>query len=149
MRPARPARPAHGLSLLEALIAATVLVLGLVGLMRMQAQLVTASTDAQLRYTAMQLADEHLNLVRIDPANAACYTLPATGTCGSAAATAHTTAWAARVAQALPGTVSSSVSLNTSTHRMQVSIGWTGRQAQSAGAARDPRLLTVETDVRR
>jgi type IV pilus assembly protein PilV len=132
----------HGISLLEALIAALILSVGLIGLVRMQSKMVSASTDAQLRYTAVQLADEHLNLVRVDSANAACYTLPAAGACNSAAAAAHTTEWAARVSASLPGTVTRSVALNAATGQLSVSIGWTSRQAT------DPRLLNVVTDVR-
>lgn len=135
-------RPASGISMIEALIAGLILSAGLIGLMRMQSQLVSASTDAQLRYSAVQLADEHLNVVRIDSANAACYTLPQTGACASAAATAYTSDWSARVAASLPGTVTRTVTLNAATGRMTVSIGWTARN----GA--DPRLLNVETDVR-
>jgi len=160
MRAARPTPPAHGrtrrrpacqptrgVSLLEAMVAALILSVGLIGLMRMQSQLVSASTDAQLRYTAVQLADEHLNLVRVDSANAACYTLPPVGACNMPAAAAHTTSWAARVAGSLPGTVTTEVVHDAGTGRMTVRIGWSGRQG-AEGQPRDDRLLAVETDVR-
>lgn len=145
--PTAARRVPRGISLLEALVAALILTVGLIGLMRMQSQLVSASTDAQLRYTAVQLADEHLNLVRVDSANAACYTLPPAGSCSVPAAAAHTTAWATRVAGSLPGSVTTAVLLDAATGRMTVRIGWSGRQG-AAGQPRDDRLLAVETDVR-
>jgi type IV pilus assembly protein PilV len=135
-------RRQRGISLIDALIAMAILSFGLIGMTRMQGRMVSAATDAQLRTTAMQLADELLNTVLVDTANAACYTLPQAGACGSAAAAARTTEWASRVAGGLPGSVSRSVTLNAATGRMTVSIGWTGRDAS------DPRQLNVVTDVR-
>ena len=94
----RPRRERQrGVSLIDALIAIAILSFGLIGMTRMQGRMVTASTDAQLRTTAIQLADELLNTVLVDNTNFACYTLPQTGACASAAATARTTSWASRV----------------------------------------------------
>lgn len=135
-------RRQRGISLIDALIALAILSFGLIGMTRMQGRMVSAATDAQLRTTAMQLADELLNTVLVDAANATCYTLPQTGACGSAAATARTSEWAARVNASLPGSVSRGVTLDAATGRMTVSIGWTGRDAS------DPRQLDVVTDVR-
>ncbi len=140
-RQGRPRRQ-RGISLIDALIAMAILSFGLVGMTRMQGRMVSASTDAQMRTTAVQLADELLNTVLVDVANANCYTLPQVGACGSAAATARTTDWAARVLTAMPGSVSRGVTLDAATGRLTVSIGWTGRDAS------DPRLLNVVTDVR-
>ena len=69
-------RAPRGVSLIDALIAIAILSFGLVGMTRMQGRMVTASTDAQLRTTAVQMADELLNTVLVDTTNAACYTLP-------------------------------------------------------------------------
>lgn len=139
--PARSARQ-RGVSLIDALIAIAILSFGLIGMTRMQGRMVTSATDAQLRTTAVQLADELLNTVLVDTANAACYTLPQAGACNSAAATARTTDWSTRVGAALPGTVTRAVVLNAASGRMTVSIGWTARDNA------DPRLLNVVTDVR-
>jgi type IV pilus assembly protein PilV len=145
-RPSQPPgrRPAaqRGVSLIDALIAIAILSFGLIGVTRMQGRMVTSATDAQLRTTAVQLADELLNTVLVDNANAACYTLPQTGTCNSTAATARTTDWSARVGAALPGTVTRTVTLDAATGRMTVGIGWVARDSA------DPRLLNVVTDVR-
>ncbi|MBK9359797.1 MAG: pilus assembly protein PilV [Rubrivivax sp.] len=140
-QPSRSARQ-RGVSLIDALIAIAILSFGLIGMTRMQGRMVTSATDAQLRTTAVQLADELLNTVLVDTANAACYTLPQAGVCNSPAATARTTDWANRVGAALPGTVTRAVALNAASGRMTVSIGWTARDNA------DPRLLNVVTDVR-
>lgn len=132
----------RGVSLIDALIAIAILSFGLIGMTRMQGRMVTSSTDAQLRTTAVQMADELLNTVLVDAANAACYTLPQTGACTSAAATARTTDWAARVSATMPGTVTRAVTLDAASGRMTVSIGWTARDSA------DPRQLNVVTDVR-
>ncbi|MBK7062201.1 MAG: pilus assembly protein PilV [Rubrivivax sp.] len=132
----------RGVTLIDALIAIVILSFGLIGMTRMQGRMVTAATDAQLRTTAIQMADELLNTVIVDNVNAACYTLPQSGACGSSAATARTTDWATRVAATMPGTVTKTVTLNAGNGQMMVSIGWTARDAA------DARLLNVVTDVR-
>ena len=138
---ARP-REQRGVGLIDALIAIVILSFGLLGMTRLQGRMVTAATDAQLRTTAVQLADELLSTVLVDAGNAACYTRPQAGTCANSAAVARTTDWATRVTAALPGTVSSGVVLDAATGRMTVTIGWTGRNAG------DARQLQVVTDAR-
>jgi type IV pilus assembly protein PilV len=132
----------RGVGLIDALIAIVILSFGLIGMTRMQGRMVSSATDAQLRTTAVGLADELLNTVLVDTTNAACYTLPAAGACASAAATARTTDWAGRVAATMPGSVTKTVTLDAATGLMTVSIGWTGRDGS------DPRLMNVVTDVR-
>lgn len=136
------ARRQRGVGLIDALIAIAILSFGMLGMTRLQGRMVTASTDAQLRTTAVQLADELLSTVLVDVGNAACYTRPQTGTCGNTAAVTRTTDWSTRVAAALPGTVTSGVVLNAGTGQMTVTIGWTARQGE------DARQLQVVTDVR-
>lgn len=135
-------RAQRGVSLIDALIAIAILSFGLVGMTRMQGRMVTASTDAQLRTTAVQMADELLNTVLVDTTNAACYTLPQSGACASSVASARAADWSTRVAATMPGSATRTVTLDTTNGRMTVSIGWTGRDAS------DPRLLSVVTDVR-
>lgn len=133
---------ARGVGLIDALIAIAILSFGLIGMTRMQGRMVSAATDAQLRTVAMQKADELLNTVLVDNANAACYTLPAAGACASPTASARATAWATDLATAMWVSTTHTVSLDAVTGRMTVEIGWTARE----GA--DPRLLRVVTDVR-
>lgn len=135
-------RRQRGVSLIDALIAIAILSFGLIGMTRMQGRMVSSATDAQLRTTAVGLADELLNTMLVDNANAACYTLPQTGACASAAAVARANDWAARVTATMPGTVTKGVTIDVATSRMTVSIGWTARDSS------DPRLLNVVSDVR-
>lgn len=140
-----PCRNQRGVSLIDGLIAIAILSFGLIGLSRMQGRMVTAATDAQFRTNAVQLADELLNTALVDSDNAPCYTLPtASAGCTSAAASTAAAAWAARVAQSMPGTVTSTVDLTTTggTRRMSVNIGWTPRDLPE-----DQRALTMWTDV--
>ena len=146
MTRARAPRRQRGVSLIDALIAIAILSFGLIGMSRMQGRMVSSATDSQLRTAATALADELLNTVLVDNANAACYTLPQAGVCGSAAATARTTAWAAKVLATLPGTVTRAVALDAATGRMTVSVGWTSREQYNG--APDPRQIQVVTDVR-
>lgn len=132
----------RGVGLIDALIALAILSFGLLALTRFQIRMVAQTTEAQSRMVATQLSDELLSTVLVDIPNAACYTLPAAGVCGSAAATAATTAWAARVTTALPGTVTSGSVLDAATGRLTVAITWTGKETQ------DARRLEVVTDVR-
>lgn len=141
-RPRPATRQQRGVSLIDALIAITILSFGLIGMTRMQGRMVSAATDAQLRTTAVQLADELLNTALVDAANAACYTLPQSGTCNSSVASGRATAWSSSVTATMPGTVTKGVVLDAATGRMTVSIGWTARDAA------DARLLSVVTDVR-
>ena len=139
----RPNRQAQrGVSMIDALIAIAILSFGLIGMTRMQGRMVSAATDAQLRTTAVQMADELLSTVLVDAGNAACYTLPQSGACGSSTATARATDWSSRVTATMPGSVTKGVLLDAATGRMTVSIGWTGRDTS------DPRLMSVVTDVR-
>ena len=95
----------RGIGLIDAVIAMAILSFGLLGMTRLQGRMVTASTDAQLRQTAMQMADELLSTALVDTANAACYTVPAAGACASEDAAAAAEDWDTRVGAALPGTV--------------------------------------------
>lgn len=142
-RPATPQRRVQrGMGLLEGLVAVAILSFGLLGLARFQSGLIAQTTEAQGRMVATQFADELLNTVLVDTANAPCYTLPAVGTCPSAAAASRAADWQRRALAALPGTDSAVSILNTATSRFTVTLGWTGK------AARDAHTLQMTTDVR-
>jgi type IV pilus assembly protein PilV len=141
-RAAGTLRRSRGVGLLDALIALAILSFGLLALTRFQSRAIAQTTEAQSRQVAMQLSDELLSTVLVDVNNAACYTLPAVGTCASSTAKEGTTAWESRVAAALPGTVTSGAVLDAGTGRFTVTIGWTGK------ASADARTLQVTTDVR-
>jgi type II secretory pathway pseudopilin PulG len=102
-RPTLRRHRSRGVGLIDALIALAILCFGLLAVTRLQSRMVTSTTDAQLRQSAVQLADELLNTAIVDVANAACYTLPQSGTCANAGAKTRTTEWSTRVTTALPG----------------------------------------------
>ena len=135
-------RAQRGMGLLEGLVAVAILSFGLLGLARFQSGLVAQSTEAQGRMVAAQFADELLNTVLVDTANAACYTLPAVGTCPSADASARAADWQARALAALPGDDAATSALDTTTQRFTVTLRWTGKAAQ------DAHTLQMTTDAR-
>lgn len=153
-----PARPAHrgpparthrsgllmarGSGLLDGLVALAILAFGMLAMTRFQGRMVAQTTEAQSRQVATQLSSELLATVLVDTPNAACYTLPQTGACANGAAMARATDWAGRVAAALPGTVTSTSTLNAGTGRLTLVVSWTGKDSG------DPRRLETMTDVR-
>jgi Tfp pilus assembly protein PilV len=122
------------------MIALAILAFGLLGMTRMQSNLVRQSTDSQARLTAAQLGDELLSTALVDLDNASCYTLPVDAGCASATAKSSTEAWGARVQSQLPGTVTVASAL--AGNLLKVTISWTDRTASEA------RTLEVTTDVR-
>lgn len=143
---AAPRRPGHagqrGIGLLEGLVAVAILSFGLLGLARFQSGLIAQSTEAQGRMLAAQFADELLNTVLVDTANAGCYTLPQAGGCASTAATARANDWRTRALAALPGDDEAGSVLDTATQRFTVTLRWTGK------ASTDRHNLLMTTDVR-
>jgi type IV pilus assembly protein PilV len=131
----------RGFGLFDALIALAIVAFGMVAMSRFQARMVTSTTEAQTRTVAAAFADELLSSALVDNTNAACYTRPQAGVCGSANAIARTAAWADRAASALPGPVVSTSTL-TPDQRLTVVITWAGRESQ------ENRRLEATTDVR-
>lgn len=133
-------RAMRGVGLLESMVSLAILAFGLLSMLRFEAGLVAQSTEAQSRALAAQLGDELLNHALVDPGNAACYTVPAAGTCNSAMAATFRDEWKAKAQSSLPGAVT--VTSTLSGTQLQVALGWTGK------ATKDPRVLQVTTDVR-
>ena len=132
----------RGSGLLDGLIALAILAFGMLAMTRFQGRMVAQSTEAQSRQVATQFTSELLATVLVDTANAACYTLPQSGSCSNSAAIARASDWATRAAAALPGTVTSTSTLDAGTGRMTVVLGWTGKDSG------DARRLETVTDVR-
>ena len=82
----------RGAGLIDALIALAILAFGILGMSQFQNRVVMQATESQSRSTAVRLGDELLNTVLVDAGNAACYTVPQTGTCNSTVAKAIGTA---------------------------------------------------------
>ncbi|MCU0968246.1 MAG: pilus assembly protein PilV [Rubrivivax sp.] len=130
------------MGLIDALIALAILAFGLLALTRLQGRLVAQATESQTRLVATQLGDELLSTALVDVGNAACYTLPQAGACGSANAEDGTADWADRVEASLPGPVTATSTLDGPGERLTVVITWQGK------ASGDTRSLTMTTDVR-
>lgn len=130
----------RGVGLIDGLISLAILAFGLLAMTRMQTNLVRQASESQARIVAAQLADELLNTALVDVGNAACYTLPAVGTCTSVAAKARADDWQLRALKVLPGTVNVGAALVSA--QLTVSLTWTGKESS------DPRTLQVTTDVR-
>ncbi len=129
----------RGMTLVDALIGMSLMAFGMLALAGFQTRMVAQTTEAQTRTVAMQFANELLNTALVDPANLACYSLPAAGVCASAVARNGTNAWGLRVGNGLPGPVA--VTATQAGTRMTVQIGWAGKDSGEA------RTLTVVTDV--
>lgn len=134
-------RETRGFSLLDALIAMCIMAFGLLAMTRFQGRLVAQATESGGRLVALQSAEELLSTVLVDVGNAACYTLPQSGTCNSPAARALATGWATRTAAVLPGTVTALSALNAG-GQFTVTITWTGKESA------ETRTLEATTDVR-
>ena len=130
----------RGIGLIDALIALAILSFGLLGLTRMQTNLVRQASEGQARMMAVQLGDELLSTALVDVENAVCYTVPAAGNCASVAAEERTADWETRVLAALPGDVE--VASVLADDLLTVTITWTGKESG------DARTLEVTTDVR-
>ncbi|MBI5718143.1 MAG: pilus assembly protein PilV [Burkholderiales bacterium] len=132
----------RGSGLLDGLIALAILAFGMLAMTRFQGRMVAQTTEAQTRQVATQFSSELLATVLVDTPNAACYTLPQTGACTNTAASTRASDWATRVAAALPGTVTSTATLDAGNGRMTVVVSWTGKDSG------DARRLETVTDVR-
>lgn len=136
-----PGKRQRGFGLLEALIALAILAFGMLAMSRFQNRTIAGTTEATTRIVASGLGDELISTLLVDPSNSACYTKPATGSCGSATAKARLDDWALRTAAALPGTVTTAAVLAVD-GRFTVTITWTGKESQTT------RTLEAITDAR-
>lgn len=147
LMPARTPRPAQrGVSLIDALVAMAVLAFGLLAITHFQTRSVSQATEAQTRQLASEIATEHLSTVLVDVGNAACYTVPAQGSCSNAGARSRSADWAASAPARLrvpSSAASAAATLNAARTLMTVSIQWPSRVAGDP-----PHTLTSITDVR-
>lgn len=135
-------RAQWGLGLIDALIALAILSFGILGMTQFQSRTLLSASESQTRATAVQVADGLLNRAVVDPANAACYTVPAVGACGNAAARALTDAWAVDALARLPAPADAGAVLNAANGQLTVTLTWWGKESQ------EQRTLVGVTDVR-
>jgi type IV pilus assembly protein PilV len=119
-RPRSPRRAARGAVMMEALIAALIFAIGVLGLVALQASMTQAQTVGKFRGDAIYLSDELVGLLWSDLGNLGRYT---TANCGTHRRCQD---WSEKVANALPGGTPA-VAVNATTGVVTVSITWTTR----------------------
>lgn len=113
-------RKQHGVALLEALIAAVILALGLLGTIALQARSYSALADAGMRAEATLAADRLVGIMSNDVANLATYQVAL-----DAAAPAALAPWATETAAAIPGArYSVAVVPEAQRTRVDIEIHW-------------------------
>ena len=146
-----PRRHQHGVGLVDGLVALTLLGLGAVSLARMQANLISQGSEAQVRLVAARQADELLSLARVDGVHAGCYALPTPADCIGTPASAYAAAWKASTLAALPTTElapTATVTLVGATGRLSALLTWPGK-SRVVGTSTDSPVhqLEMSTDV--
>lgn len=131
MRPFRSTRRQRGVALLEALIAAVILGIALLGTVGLQARSYAAISDAGLRAEATLAADELLGIMNNDQLN-----LPSYAVAEGAAAPPVLTNWAAETTRRIPGARFSVVVLpvvagGITRTQVDITIKWTRRQGDA------------------
>lgn len=112
-----------GIALLEALLAAVVLAIGLLGTIGLQARAYAALSDASVRAEATIATEKLIGLMSTDQANLGSYAMATGGTPG-----ARLAAWYAELQRAIPGANCSVViaapAAGTTLSAVTVTINW-------------------------
>jgi len=117
-----PASRGRGFVMLEALVAAVIFSIGVLGLVSLQASMTQSQTLGKFRGDAIYLADELIGLIWTDVANATSY---ASANC---AGYARCNDWLAKTGRELPG-VTSTVTVNGANGAVDISISWVTQSA--------------------
>jgi type IV pilus assembly protein PilV len=123
-----PARPrftgsaVRGFVMLEALIAAVIFSIGVLGLVSLQASMTQSQTLGKFRGDAIYLADELVGLIWTDLPRATSY---ASASCSGYARCSD---WQGKLGRTLPG-ATSNVSVNGTTGLVNISITWVTQSA--------------------
>lgn len=142
MKPRLLLRRQRGFGLFDGVVSLALLAFGMLALTRFETRLGGIANESAQRMHAAALTDELLSAMLTDNANAACYTLPAAGACGSPAARALTEAWKVRVMAKLPNASAPTSELTVATGRLTVTLSWYYKDPAEL------RTHKVESDVR-
>jgi type IV pilus assembly protein PilV len=112
----------RGFVMLEALVAAVIFSIGVLGLVSLQASMTQSQTIGKFRGDAIYLADELVGLLWSDLPNRTQY---ASGTC---AGYARCNDWLGKVANALPG-ATTNVAVNAGTGQVDITVSWVTQSA--------------------
>ncbi len=121
-------RMQRGFTLVDGLVALTVLLFGVVGLLRLQTTVIQHNMQSRYRVQAAYMAEELVALAQADSGHAGCYaTTDGTApTCPSPIAQAAVTDWIARIEAALPGAAAlhPTVTYDAATGDFAVTVAW-------------------------
>ena len=127
-------RHQRGIALLEALLAAVILAIGLLGTIGLQARAYSALSDAGMRAEATIAAEKLLGVMSTDQANLAAYVLAANGTPGP-----RLSPWYDETRGRIPGaviTVGVTAAAGTTRNEVDISIKWTRKAGGPANEHR-------------
>lgn len=117
--PITPRRKQRGASLVEVMVSVLLFLFGILGLIGLQGRMGSASTDAQLRGEATNLADQLISQMWLDQANLSQYAV-ASGSCSSSSNT-YCTQWLSLVEETLPG---GAATVTVAGNAVQVEVQW-------------------------
>jgi type IV pilus assembly protein PilV len=133
----RHPRKQQGIALLEALLAAALLAIGLLGTIGLQARAYSALSEAGVRAEATIAAEKLLGVMNTDQANLSAYTLAANGIPGTRLAT-----WYNQTRTLIPGAqivVAVSTPAGASSSAVDITISW---RRQANGPANAHRITS-------
>ncbi|WP_449406281.1 prepilin-type N-terminal cleavage/methylation domain-containing protein [Massilia phosphatilytica] len=135
------ARRQRGMALIEAIVAALLLAIGLLGAIGLQARSMSALADAGMRAEATIAADKLLGTMAVDLPNAGDYALDAGGT-----PTARLQAWYDETRARIPNAaIAVAVTPATSRTRVEITISWTRKTGAAQNAHRVVAYLAAAT----
>jgi type IV pilus assembly protein PilV len=115
---------AKGFVLIEVMVALLIFMLGVLGMVGLQAALTRSASDSKVRADAAYLASEMVGRLWSDMKNLSTY--------NSCASTTLCKEWQSKVAASLPnGTGDVSVTMNGSDAAVTITISWTGPDQQA------------------
>jgi type IV pilus assembly protein PilV len=135
------ARRQRGMALIEAIVAALLLAIGLLGAVGLQARSMSALADAGMRAEATIAADKLLGTMAVDLANAGDYALAADGT-----PTARLQPWYDETRGRIPDAqILVTVTPATGRTRVEITISWTRKAGAKQNAHRVVAYLAAAT----
>lgn len=113
-----------GTTLLEGLIASTILVIGLLGIVNLEAKLIGYGGKAEERMSANLLANELIGMAYADSSNIGCYVYPIANqtSCTNATSLSFTTNWGTKLNSELPNVTATATLAGDNT--FTVTIQW-------------------------
>lgn len=141
--PFKNPRAQHGVALLEALLAAVILAIGLLGTIGLQARAYAALSDAAMRAEAAIAADKLLGIMNTDQINLEAYETAADGR-----PSARLAAWHAETLRLVPGatvTVAVTPAAGGAPASVDIAISWRRRADMPLNTHRITSYFAIST----